>query len=555
MALPARSSSARRPASSSTGCDRCAAACSAGGSSRSPRGDRATVLSTLEQADSISQVTIGPVMGVIGNTAGIPAALIDAAALLAPSALAGACAGVPRGGHGAVRDPRRSRGDRRSWAGPPDRVLGGERVASATVAALRRPRRQPSRPARRWGTAPRGVRARAVRQPGRRRRRWTTSTTAGLDESRRSSPRCGRAAVDRGRLVVPAPAARAPRPSRLRDVVVPQRLRDGRSTRTVPPRTPTMRRPRGRRRHARRVLELFAVWQRDHDGRRADGQRRVRPRRARPRRRHGLSSPRSTGPLGCGSLVRDAGIGWLGGAATAPGGPPARRPDDVAAPPHGRPRRDGCDIVGRHGPPARGLRREPVPARVHAGLRPGGDDAAMSSVMAWPARLPLPSPLLPSRPTSRRSSPPRRPWPGSDFTFAVRYDPGSRGAATSGDWTTTATAATSPTTYSCRGTLLPPTSTACFVGRTSIRHHLDDFLSQRAGTRVRRPARPPPTLVRHRDPPPEPRHRPRRSAPTGCLSRATTTTSAGGGDRALWRVLDAPSSSRRGVLIRRYWID
>jgi hypothetical protein len=53
-----------------------------------PRERRATVLSTLEQADSISQVTIGPAMGVIGRLAGIPAALAASAALLAPSAWA-----------------------------------------------------------------------------------------------------------------------------------------------------------------------------------------------------------------------------------------------------------------------------------------------------------------------------------------------------------------------------------------------------------------------------------------------------------------------------------
>jgi hypothetical protein len=53
-----------------------------------PRDRRATVLSTLEQADSISQVTVGPMMGVIGRLAGIPAAFAASAALLAPSALA-----------------------------------------------------------------------------------------------------------------------------------------------------------------------------------------------------------------------------------------------------------------------------------------------------------------------------------------------------------------------------------------------------------------------------------------------------------------------------------
>ncbi len=53
-----------------------------------PKDRRATVLSTMEQADSISQVTIGPGMGVIGQLAGIPAAFAASAVLLAPSALA-----------------------------------------------------------------------------------------------------------------------------------------------------------------------------------------------------------------------------------------------------------------------------------------------------------------------------------------------------------------------------------------------------------------------------------------------------------------------------------
>ena len=53
-----------------------------------PRRNRATVLSTLEQTDSISQVTIGPGLGLIGQAAGIPAALMASAALLAPSAIA-----------------------------------------------------------------------------------------------------------------------------------------------------------------------------------------------------------------------------------------------------------------------------------------------------------------------------------------------------------------------------------------------------------------------------------------------------------------------------------
>jgi DHA3 family tetracycline resistance protein-like MFS transporter len=64
-----------------------------------PQDRRATVLSTMEQADSISQVTIGPGMGVIGKLAGIPAAFVASAVLLAPSALA-----VRRAGRSDVND-------------------------------------------------------------------------------------------------------------------------------------------------------------------------------------------------------------------------------------------------------------------------------------------------------------------------------------------------------------------------------------------------------------------------------------------------------------------
>ena len=51
-----------------------------------PRQRRATVLSTIEQADAVSQVTVGPGLGVIGRLFGIPAALVTSAVLLAPSA-------------------------------------------------------------------------------------------------------------------------------------------------------------------------------------------------------------------------------------------------------------------------------------------------------------------------------------------------------------------------------------------------------------------------------------------------------------------------------------
>ena len=61
-----------------------------------PRHQRATVLSTLEQTDSISQVMVGPLLGAVGRAFGIPAALAASAAVLAPSA-AVVAATRPRG--------------------------------------------------------------------------------------------------------------------------------------------------------------------------------------------------------------------------------------------------------------------------------------------------------------------------------------------------------------------------------------------------------------------------------------------------------------------------
>ncbi len=49
-----------------------------------PRRDRATVLSTLEQADSVSQMTIGPLIGVVGGAFGTAAAIFVSALVLVP---------------------------------------------------------------------------------------------------------------------------------------------------------------------------------------------------------------------------------------------------------------------------------------------------------------------------------------------------------------------------------------------------------------------------------------------------------------------------------------
>ena len=60
-----------------------------------PRHERATVLSTLSQADAVSQVMIGPVVGAIGRSAGVPAALLFSAAALTPTVPILAVAGRP----------------------------------------------------------------------------------------------------------------------------------------------------------------------------------------------------------------------------------------------------------------------------------------------------------------------------------------------------------------------------------------------------------------------------------------------------------------------------
>lgn len=51
-----------------------------------PKAQRATVLSALEQCDSVGQVTVGPAMGVIGGVWSVPAAIVSSAVVLAPAA-------------------------------------------------------------------------------------------------------------------------------------------------------------------------------------------------------------------------------------------------------------------------------------------------------------------------------------------------------------------------------------------------------------------------------------------------------------------------------------
>ena len=50
-----------------------------------PRENRATVLSTLEQADSFAQVGVGPLWGVLGSAASVPVSIALSAAMIAPT--------------------------------------------------------------------------------------------------------------------------------------------------------------------------------------------------------------------------------------------------------------------------------------------------------------------------------------------------------------------------------------------------------------------------------------------------------------------------------------
>jgi MFS transporter, DHA3 family, tetracycline resistance protein len=62
-----------------------------------PRAERATALSTMSQADAVSQVTIGPVFGLLGNSMGMAVAVGASALALAPSLPAFAAAGDTAG--------------------------------------------------------------------------------------------------------------------------------------------------------------------------------------------------------------------------------------------------------------------------------------------------------------------------------------------------------------------------------------------------------------------------------------------------------------------------
>ena len=291
------------------------------GSYRSrPRQHRATVLSTLEQADSISQVTIGPAMGVIGWRVGIPAALAASAALLAPSAPR--CMVARQAGrHGPPR-PRRSRVivDRDSSAGwrprrPTSRLRPWPRSSAAPPA---------TRPACcRWATGRSSPSGRVVTSTGRSASRSTTSTTPGSTRSRRSSPRGVAPSIEVASWCPPELLDRLVA-ARLHHVVVPQRLRHGAGRGRADP-APQRRRARGRRRHRRRVARAAGRRQRDRPPRGSRRQRRVRPAAHAVSGATDFVADLDGAPLGCGSLVATT------ASAGSAGRPPRRRDGGAGA--------------------------------------------------------------------------------------------------------------------------------------------------------------------------------------------------------------------------------
>ena len=69
-----------------------------------PAANRATVLSAVGQADSLGQIAVGPLVGLLGAAVSIPAALAASAALLAPTALLALAARRPPAAAGRATD-------------------------------------------------------------------------------------------------------------------------------------------------------------------------------------------------------------------------------------------------------------------------------------------------------------------------------------------------------------------------------------------------------------------------------------------------------------------
>ena len=77
---------------------------------------------------------------------------------------------------------------------------------------------------------------------------------------------------------------------------------------------------------------------------------------------------------GCGSLVRDGGVGWLGGATTHRPVPRAWRPERAGAPTDGGGAGERLRSGVADGDPVRRVGPQPVAARIHTRLLPGRDD-------------------------------------------------------------------------------------------------------------------------------------------------------------------------------------
>ena len=297
---------------------------------------RATVLSTMEQADSISQVTIGPGMGVIGQAGR------DPGGARRERRAAGAVGAAPCcvAGDGPTRHAADAREDRRVIFDP-ELVRRIESSAARVSTGDGRRRSSAAPPTTRPARVPFGDGALVAFGPGRYVNRAVGVSLddiddAGLDELEAFYAASGVPPSLEVASWCPAVAARAARPARLRRVVVPQRLRDGaRRGRAVPPH-PTMGVREVVDDDARRVARAAAPPGNEIDARRgrASATSIARAAHAVAGATDFLADLDGT-PLGCGSLSprRRHRLARRGG--DRAGGAPARRAGRAGAPPHG----------------------------------------------------------------------------------------------------------------------------------------------------------------------------------------------------------------------------
>ena len=197
----------------------------------------------------------------------------------------------------------------------------------------------------------------------------------------------------------------------------------------------------------------------------------------------------------------------------------------------------GRDRPGRRHPGGADGQRRPARA---VGNRRASRRPAPPNVLRCTRRRACARCVLTTRPSSPR---PTGRWRRTTSSSASASRRVRRGRSTSGDSPISDAASTSRR-GSCRRRSSSPTSTASIVGRTSIRHELNDFLP-RSGGHIGYGvlADAPSSRLRHGDPPPEPRHRPRRRRRARARDVRRRQRRLGDRDRALRRC----ATSRRST--------